>query len=86
MKKYIEENEDEFRPLLISSGIQYGERSCRNKCQYFLYKLLDFNHVVWYFYFFPFLSVILNFYVAGAENCENLEEDTCSRSPFGIVE
>jgi hypothetical protein len=86
MKKYIEENEDTFRPLLVSSGIAYKDRSTRNKCQYVLYKLLDFNHIVWYFYFFPFLCVILNFYVASAQNCEDLGDEACSRSPFGIVD
>lgn len=42
--------------------------------------------MVWYFYLFPFLCIILNFYWASAVNCELLEVDACNASPWGFGE
>ena len=75
MKKYIEDNPEEYKPLYINRNINFWDRSCGNKCQYILYWFFDFNHIVWYFYFFPFLCVILNFYLKGAVNCEGIGEN-----------
>jgi len=32
MKRYISDNEDTYQPLIVNRGIQFKERSFRNKC------------------------------------------------------
>jgi len=85
MKQFIDDNPEDYQPIICNKGIEFKERPGRNKCLYSIYKFLDFNHMIWYFYLFPFLCIILNFYWKSAENCERLGiDESCSTSPFGI--
>mmetsp|Transcript_36562 Transcript_36562/g.26627 ORF Transcript_36562/g.26627 Transcript_36562/m.26627 type:complete len:117 (-) Transcript_36562:163-513(-) len=84
MKQYIDDHGETYQPIICNGGQEFKKRDAKNKCLWIIYLIEDFNHMVWYFYLFPFLSVILNFYWASAVNCEHLEVDACNASPLGF--
>ena len=86
MKRYIEENPDDYQPILFKTNTEFKDRPLNNKIMYCMYKMLDFNHKVWYFYLFPFMCIVLNFYAKTATNCERLDlDEACPANAFGIV-
>lgn len=88
LKTYFDENPHDFEPVIVvdDAEVTIRERNCLNKLLYMFYILLDFFHKTFYFYFFPFLAIYLNFYVAGSVNCEFATDDgmICPTNPWGV--
>lgn len=88
LKQYYEDNPEDFEPLIIKKDteVKMSERPWSNKIHYAFYLLLDFFHMCFYFYFFPFVAIYLNFYVSGRINCE-FDQDLgfCTSSPWGMT-
>ena len=59
--KQMIQSGDDFQPKYVQGFIHHSERTCCNKCMFIGLKTvkLFFNSV--YFYFFPFLVILLNY-------------------------
>lgn len=55
------EKKDDFQPKYVQGKIHHSERTCCNKVMFIGLKIVKllFNSV--YFYFFPFLVILLNY-------------------------
>ena len=89
MKRYVDDNPDEYQPLIVKHLHENpsSERPWGNWFLLAFWRVLDFFYVCMYFYFFPFVAVILNFAIGVAVNCELVSPDDdsyCTVSPFGI--
>jgi len=80
---------DDGKELLLdlSTGTEkkFEDRKSCNKFYFALYVFFDFNYKVWYFYMFPFLCVLLNFFDENTVNCElSTGEDACAMDALGV--
>jgi len=55
------------KPLVIYSNVAWDNRSFGNKVMYSIWRLIKIFYLCVYFYFFPFLIIIMNFY--NKNNC-----------------
>jgi hypothetical protein len=55
------------KPLVIYSNVAWDNRSFNNKVMYSIWRLIKTFYLCVYFYFFPFLIIIMNFY--NPHNC-----------------
>lgn len=64
-------SEDEWKPKVVAGYVPFGDRPTWNKIYFIIWKILKllFNSV--YFYFFPFVALVLNTF---ARNCSTIPE------------
>lgn len=78
----IMNSEEEWEPKVVIAYVPFGDRSIDNKILFLIIKVwkVMFNSI--YFYFFPFLCILLNFV---SRRCSSIEEPKVSLSDNGTV-
>ncbi len=59
--KKIMSNGEDFQPKYVQGFIHHSERNCCNKCMFIGLKTVKLFYNSVYFYFFPFLVILLNY-------------------------
>jgi hypothetical protein len=55
------EDGEEWQPKIVYAKVPFNQRGCWNGFMFFIYKLFKIVYNSVYFYFFPFLCILLNF-------------------------
>ena len=59
--KKIMSNEEDFQPKYVQGFIHHSERECCNKFMFVCLKIVKLFYNSIYFYFFPFLVILMNY-------------------------
>ena len=59
--KKIMSNEEDFQPKYVQGFIHHSERECWNKFMFVCLKIVKLFYNSIYFYFFPFLVILMNY-------------------------
>lgn len=52
---------DDFKPKIVYSQVNWLDRNKTNKCQFVFYRLVRGFYISFYFYFFPFVTLIISY-------------------------
>jgi hypothetical protein len=52
---------DDYKPKIVYSQVNWTDRNKTNKCQHIFYKFVRGFYISFYFYFFPFVTLLFSY-------------------------
>lgn len=75
---------DDYKPKIVYSQVDWMDRNKKNKCQFVFYRFIRGFYISFYFYFFPFLTLLFSYLATRCSDIQQFDPDSSIREGYAI--